>query len=133
MQARINQLCKEVAECQKLPEKEYPPIILRALEITQENYWREDFSVNLVADILNITTPYFNRVFKREYGMSYGEYLNNMRVQRAKELLTQTELSVSEICLLSGFSNSSYFYILFKKFAGSTPAEFRANWEKSNR
>ena len=131
VQGRISLLCKEMAESQSPKEKTYAPIILRALEITGENYWREDFSVNAAADILNITTPYFNRIFKKEYGASYGEYLNSLRIQKAKELLAETELSVAEICIRSGFANASYFYTLFKKLSGLTPAEFRVNWRKS--
>lgn len=128
VQARVVLLCEEMAEGQKIQKAEYSPMVVKAMEITRNNYWREEFSVNTAADLLNISTPYFNRIFKREYGASYGEYLNTMRLQRAKTLLTETELSVSEICAQSGFTNASYFFTLFKKTSGLTPMEFRANW-----
>lgn len=128
--ALLERMCLETAERCAPKKPQYSQAIRQAMELTEQNFTRVDFSINSVADALNITSSYFNRVFKREYGVSYGEYLNAMRLKQAKELLHTTGLSTSDICARSGFSNLSYFYTLFKKNYGITPMEFRGSRER---
>ncbi len=130
--ALLERLCLETAECCVPQKPQYSQAVRQAMELTEQNLTRVDFSINTVADALNITSSYFNRVFKREYGVSYGEYLNATRLKYAKTLLHTTELSISEICTRSGFSNLSYFYTLFKKNYDITPMEFRGSRERKN-
>lgn len=130
--ALLERLCLETAECCVPQKPQYSQAVRQAMELTEQNLTRVDFSINTVADALNITSSYFNRVFKREYGVSYGEYLNATCLKYAKTLLHTTELSISEICTRSGFSNLSYFYTLFKKNYDITPMEFRGSRERKN-
>ncbi len=69
----------------------------------------------------------FCRTFKTTVGDSYVDFVNYIRCVRAKEMLNQTELSVTEISMRLGFGSVSYFNRIFKKFAGRTPLDYRQN------
>lgn len=125
---RVAMLCGELCEGFTKPSG-FSQAVEISLELTEKNYADEAFSINSVAGQLNITASYFNRVFKKEYGISYSEHLNLVRLKNARDLLTETGLSIADICTKSGFSNISYFYTLFKKKYGMTPIEYRSNNE----
>lgn len=78
-----------------------------------------------VADHLHLNASYFSRLFKKELGVTFIEYVTRMKMERAKELLDQTSHTVGEICEMLGYDNQSYFIKTFKAHAGSTPAEYR--------
>lgn len=78
-----------------------------------------------VADHLHLNASYFSRLFKKELGITFIEYVTRMKMERAKELLDQTQRSVGEICEMLGYDNQSYFIKTFKAHAGMTPAEYR--------
>jgi AraC family transcriptional regulator len=79
-----------------------------------------------VARQIGMSYFHFSRVFKQSMGMSPTNYIAERRIERAKELLNETELPISEIALRSGFSSQSHFTAFFRKLAGSTPKDFRA-------
>lgn len=68
---------------------------------------------------------YFSRFFKKETGQTFIEYVTGKKIERAKELLDQTNHSVHEICEMLGYDNQSYFIKTFKAQAGVTPTEYR--------
>ncbi|MBP1915769.1 two-component system response regulator YesN [Lederbergia galactosidilyticus] len=78
-----------------------------------------------VANHIFLNPSYFSRLFKKEMGKTFVEYVKSIKVERAKELLDQTTHSISEICERLGYDNQSYFIKLFKKHEGLTPAEYR--------
>lgn len=80
-----------------------------------------------VAEHLFMNASYFSRLFKKETGETFIEYVNRMKVDRAKELLDQTNLSVAKIGETLGYDNHSYFIKLFKTVAGITPQEYRGS------
>ena len=67
----------------------------------------------------------FSTVFSQEMGITFTEYLTNLRMAKAKELLRATQLRSSEISASVGYSDRHYFCYLFKKNTGMTPGEFR--------
>ncbi|MFC0329849.1 helix-turn-helix domain-containing protein [Paenibacillus sepulcri] len=78
-----------------------------------------------VADILHINSSYFSRLFKKETGHNFINYVTFAKMERAKELLDKTGISVEKIAEKLGYDNKSYFTKLFKKHTGSTPGEYR--------
>lgn len=82
----------------------------------------------LVQDIsgaANISTSYFHQRFVQETGMTPADYRTRQRIQRAKQLLKNPKLSVTEIAYQLGFSSSQYFSSVFKRYTGHTPTSFR--------
>lgn len=73
----------------------------------------------------NLSPNYFSKVFKEEMGYSFNQYLSRLRVERAKTLLTSTDLSVAEISGQVGYEGESYFIKIFTRFTGVTPGKYR--------
>ena len=97
-------------------------------EYIDANYHKKP-NVNVVAQKVNLTTPAFCRYFKRQNNMTFTEFVNQYRIERAKNLLMQNH-NVSETCYAVGFESISYFNKLFKQITGENPSDFKRR--KSN-
>ncbi|MBO1510681.1 response regulator transcription factor [Metabacillus bambusae] len=82
-------------------------------------------SLDEVANHLYLNPSYFSRLFKKEVGETFVEYVTKLKMSRAKELLEQTIEPVGKICERLGYDNQSYFIKVFKNYVGVTPLEFR--------
>ena len=91
------------------------------------SHFFEDITVGDVAEYIGYTTNYFNFKFKEAFGMPFGEYLRDVRLSYAENLLKSGDVSVTEIALESGFGNSSYFSRAFKERYGVSPRSYRKN------
>ena len=112
--------------CEVATSSKYNTIIKQAIEYIRQHYTDEDISLNKTAKILNISASYFSAVFSQEVGKTFVEYLTEMRMDRAKELLRQTNKRLGEISLGVGYKDPHYFSVLFKKSENCTPREYRA-------
>lgn len=83
-------------------------------------------SIPTVADKFNISTNYLRSIFKNTTGVSLSKYINNLRFEKAKELLMESSLTINDIALTVGYSNTNYFYTAFKKMYGISPAQYRS-------
>lgn len=101
--------------------------INRAINFLRE-YYNEDYSLEEVAKIANLSTYHFIRVFKNETGKTPIEYLLDFKIDKAKSLLTNKDKSISEICYDCGFNNPSHFTRVFKYKTGVTPSIYRKNF-----
>ena len=100
-------------------------IILRpALEYIQINYSRA-ITLDEMASLCNISTSYFSKLFKKDLGDKFANYINKVRIKRAKELLQTTDMPILNISLDLGFEDCGYFIKVFKKLEGATPAVYR--------
>lgn len=88
-------------------------------------HFKEDLSVEMLADKVGLSQYHFIRLFKKETGFTPHEYLINIRINTAKYLLKNSRLPVKEICYQSGFSCESVFCSSFKKRMGMTPVAYR--------
>lgn len=96
-----------------------------------ETHYMQDIDASTLTDILNYSSQYITRLFKRVYAMTPNQYLQQLRIRKAKELLVSSpELSVSEICEQTGFNDVSYFITQFKKSEKMTPRAFRRLYYK---
>ena len=87
-------------------------------------HYHSNPDVNVVARKVNLTTPAFCRYFKRQTNMTFTDFLNQYRIERAKNLLMQGD-NVSETCYAVGLDSLSYFNKLFKALTGENPSDFR--------
>ena len=74
---------------------------------------------------VDISPYYFSKVFKDETGVNFIEYLTNLRIERAKELLRNSDMSIKQICSEAGYSDPNYFSRIFRKNVGVTPTEYK--------
>ncbi len=98
----------------------------RAVDFIEEHY-QYDISIQDIADELGISRFHLCRVFKESRGVTLLEYIAEVRMERAKRLLEETELSVGEVARQVGFNNVTYFHKRFKQSFGITPSQLRRN------
>lgn len=90
-------------------------------------HYAEKIFVKDLADLLSLNEQYFCRFFKKAIGQSPISYLNDYRIRRAMDLLTDTTLPVTDVCLECGFNNFGNFLREFRKQTGTTPLQYRLN------
>lgn len=98
--------------------------ILKAV-IYMKEHLEEDLSTSTVAEHIGCSRSYFCIIFKKLSGLSFGDYLQQIRIERAKELLLNTSDSVTEIAFSSGYNDIYYFNRVFRKAMNCSPMEFR--------
>ena len=100
------------------------PLIRRVLNYIDLNY-SKDISLKTLSSLFNVNAAYLGQLFKNEIGEMFSLYLNNVRIEKAKEMLINTKLNAKEISIQVGYSNENYFYNIFKKLTGKYPTEFK--------
>jgi AraC-like DNA-binding protein len=93
-----------------------------------EEHPAENIELETLAEIAGLSKWHFARAFKQSVGTPPHFYLIQRRLERAQELLSETDLSLGQIALKSGFSDQSHFSRRFRMFVGVTPRSFR--WSK---
>ena len=82
-------------------------------------------ALEYVASQFTTHPSYLSRIIKQELGIGYKEYLMELRMNKAKELLLDPNVSVANVCVMIGYTNTSHFIKLFQKHTGMTPAKYR--------
>lgn len=113
---------------QKKAEK-YSDLAAKIKNIIQNEYHDSSLNSQLIADRIQMNNAYVGRLFKNSYGHSINDYINTCRINESMSLLKESDCSVSEIARQVGFSNIKYFFVLFKKFTGKTPAVYREDFQ----
>ena len=90
-----------------------------------EIHYKENLSIEIVADHFNMSERYFSKFFKDHMGISPKKYLNLFRLKKVTDLLEETDYPVIDIAYANGFTSLSSFYNLFNHTFGKTPAEYR--------
>ena len=90
-----------------------------------DQHYKESITLDLLAEKARINKYYMAHAFKREYGVSPINYLISCRIREGKRLLSETDLSLSQIAAVLGFSSSSYFSQSFRSAEGMSPTEYR--------
>ena len=91
----------------------------------QHNYMMCNISLDSVSAILNLNASYFSAQFKRSFGINFVDYLTDLRIRAAKQLLEDPLHSAGEIAAMVGYESANYFARAFKKKTGMTPTEYR--------
>ncbi|SDN10847.1 response regulator [Bacillus sp. OK048] len=101
----------------------------QAIKYMQGNFHDSSLTLQRVAEIIHVSTPYLSNLFKMEKGFNFGDYLLELRMKKAMGLLGEGNIKTYEVCEQVGYSNPQYFGICFKKYTGFTPAEFKKKFK----
>ena len=98
-------------------------IVEKAIKYMEKN---RAFDLAAVSENMGISKEHFCRIFKQYTGYRPSEYMNILKIQKAKTLIRETDKSIGEIAVEAGFESQSYFGMLFKKHMGMTPKEYKS-------
>jgi len=98
--------------------------IYKAKDIIDSNF-SKDISLESVASQIYMSSEHFSREFKKIVGTTYINYLTNLRIEKARQFLTTTHLTITELTSLVGFNDTKYFSKVFKSYTGHTPSKYR--------
>ncbi|MBZ9685992.1 PocR ligand-binding domain-containing protein [Clostridium estertheticum] len=99
-------------------------IIQKSMEYINDNV-SDNISLNSVAEYVYLSPSYFSRLFKKEMGINFIDYLNMVRVEESKKYLTNLKSALSDIAHTVGFTDQSYYTKVFKKIEGISPGQYR--------
>jgi two-component system response regulator YesN len=108
-----------------LASGQYASIIKQVKDFIKNKYMNPNLSLNEVAAQVNLSSNHLSVIFSHENNLGFKEYLTDVRIQKAKELLRSTTLGATEIASLIGYNDPHYFSYAFKKNTGMSPTEFR--------
>lgn len=113
------------------PEEDAPAQRMGQVRENIERYIRSHYTTELsmqdVARAMNYSEAYFCKLFKQCFKVNFSAWLNEFRVEKAKEMLRDTRMSIREISLACGYTDANYFTRVFKRITGRTPSEYRIN------
>lgn len=121
-------LCVEVQRLineNQLSEVSQATPTIRIVKRYITEHYMEEISLSTAAQVVNLSPVYLSRLFKKEEGINFLDYVNQYRIDVAKKFLCDINYNVLEAADLSGFKNTRYFSKIFKKAVGITPSEYR--------
>lgn len=120
----LSQVLKKV-ETKISQEQESPNHAIAIVEQYIHKHYRQGLSLDILADKVFLTPHYLSSIFSQEKGVGINKYIKNVRMEEAKELLLGTNMKISDICKMVGYSNLSYFCKAFRNEYGVTPEKYR--------
>ena len=108
----------------EIKDNNLSPVIKQILNYVNSNY-NKNICLKGLSASFNINSAYLGQLFQKEINNSFSEYVNNLRMEKSKELLMTTNLKNSDIAAAIGFYDSNYFYRKFKEHFNTSPSEFR--------
>ena len=100
-------------------------LVAKAKQFILEHFAEGGLSVELVCEHLHISQSYFSSIFKQATGQSFVQYLTDLRMDRALELLRETDSKTYEIAQRIGYDEPNYFSYVFKRKFGESPSQYR--------
>ena len=85
----------------------------------------KEITLNFISNTLNLHPNYISQLFKQKTTIKLSDYIMQQRIDKSKELLTQTNLKIYDIAILVGYGNPKHFSVVFKKVVGKTPNQYR--------
>jgi AraC-like DNA-binding protein len=119
-------ICNQILIQQQNAE---PPKIIRAKQFISDHQ-AEDISLSDVAGAVNTSSFYFCKMFKKTTGLNFTDYLSRVRIEKAKNLLLNPNVRVSEVAYEVGFQSLTHFNRVFRKLCGVSPTNYRAKLPK---
>ena len=107
-------------------ENDAPPnVFVGQVQEYIETHYKEDIALLDVAGVFGYSDVYFCKLFKQNFGKNFITFLNEFRMNKAKELLANPAINIKDISLLAGYRDANYFTRVFKRMVGKTPSEYR--------
>ncbi|KRE58319.1 helix-turn-helix domain-containing protein [Paenibacillus sp. Soil750] len=110
--------------------RKYGEAVQGACDFIQSRF-TEELTLQQVAEQVHLSRNYFSELFKKETGTNFNEYLMQVRLEHAMQLLRTRPLKVSEVAERVGYANASYFIKLFRKYTGSSPHDYMESYQGS--
>ena len=117
----VRQSCSLV---KSMPLDDFSPLVKKCIHIIQ-GHLTDTLSVASLSDTLGVTRQYLSSRFKAETGLAMTDYINQQRIALSKYYLRQDKLTISQIAVMCGYSDSNYYGRMFRKLEGITPSEYR--------
>lgn len=117
-------LFKRAASLISEKKGESDPIITFVMDLLHTKYG-EELSLDYLADKLNMSSAYLSVYIKEKTGTNFSDHLNDIRIRKAQELLSSTDISINDVGQQIGYRNITSFNRMFKKWTGMTPSEYR--------
>ncbi|AWW32700.1 hypothetical protein DN752_22550 [Echinicola strongylocentroti] len=106
--------------------------IVKAKEVVEENMSEPDFTVKVLCDELGMSNSMFYRKIKGILDLTPNEFIKNIRLRRAAQLLEGREMNISDIAYMTGFNDLSYFGVCFKKQYGKSPSNYQKEYSEAS-
>ncbi len=111
---------------QQIGETENSQRLRKIVDYVRHHFGDPDLTLAKLAKEVNICPAYISTIFKKYQKINFSDYLIGLRMEKARELLAKTNLMTYEVAERTGYSNPQYFSVLFKKYTGLTPKEFKS-------
>ena len=98
--------------------------IQKAIKFIEDNFMKK-ITLDTVAKHACMSRFYFSKIFKKEIGVSYQDYLNNQRIEKAKVIMTNNDCPITEVAFAVGYEDITHFGRMFKRKVGYTPSEYK--------
>lgn len=95
-----------------------------AVEYIHQNYYKETIRISHLASLCGVSTVHLRNIFNKTFAASPLKYVNDLKMARAKELISSQFYTVSQVCFLCGYNDESHFCREFKKHFNLTPGEY---------
>lgn len=115
----------------RFSDAKHADVIFKSINFIKTNFMRK-IVLEDVAGSVYLSPAYFSRVFKQETGHNFSSYLNKVRIEESKKLLTNAKVNISDISGMVGYEDQSYFSKVFKKITGVSPLKYRQSRGNSN-
>jgi len=125
------QLCEDLRKIRELKSLLERDELRKAKEYVTSHFSDPDLGLVETASCAGLSPTHFSRVFKKCTGTPFTRYVQSVRLEEAKKLLSRTEKSISEICFACGFNSVSHFIRVFRSLERTTPSVFKALMQKS--
>lgn len=134
----VDQVVEQTAELLRVNQAQVKydrlhPIVQEAVTYIHDHLSSE-LTLKHLADHLHINVMYLGQLIKKELNQSFSKYLNELRIEKSKQLLIKTQLTIAEVGNEVGYQNQGYFYRMFKQAEGLSPKEYRQHyWENETK
>jgi len=105
---------------------EFKPVVLLAIRFIDNNYYKNDLSLEMISKKFCLSSSYLSKLIKEETGLSFVDYVTSIRIKKAISIMDDPTVKIYQVAELVGYSNQHYFCKAFKKVTGLSPTEYRS-------